>query len=411
MFSFTKKEKRDRIAYPRQFWLLFWGVFINRGSVSMLWPFLTVYMYQKLGVPLVTVTLLLTLRAVFSLASTTIVGELMDRIGRKKLMVFSLIASACVFAGMTQGESLLSWAILLACHGVVLPIFNIGVNAMVADIVESEHRPPAYALIRTISNAGIAIGPLVGGFLAIISFELIFFITAIIYMVLSVLVLFMLHETMPDDALIAEEEKTTSGYAYILRDRTFLAFCGAYFLLLMGYTQMFSLLPVYVTENFGLVENEYSLLLTVNATMVVLLQYVVTKFTARFEPYRVIALGTLFYIVGTFSVGLGFSLPHFMLSMAIVTFGELVVTPTATTLVADIAPVNMRARYMGIFALGYPVSSGIGPVIGGFLNDNIAPVAIWYGASVMAILSAITFAFLIYQRNRNTHVISPIGAD
>jgi predicted MFS family arabinose efflux permease len=405
-----RKSKQKRIQYPRQFWLLFYGVFINRGSVSMMWPFLTVYVYQKLDAPLATITLLLTLRAIASMVSTTIVGSLMDRIGRKSIMVASLVGSAGVFLAMTQGDSLLAWAILMALHGLILPIFNIGVNAMVADIVETEHRAPAYALIRTISNAGIAVGPVIGGTLALIAFELIFVTTAVVYVILAVLVAIMLRETMPDDTELTSEEKRNSGYGVILRDKPFLAFAGAYLFLSMAYTQMFSLLPVYVSENFGLQENQYSLLLTLNAAMVVFLQYAVTRITVRYRPYTMIAFGAMFYAIGIFTVSMGSALPHFLISMGIMTMGELIVNPTATTLVADLAPTNMRARYMGIFTLAYPVSSGVGPVIGGMLNDNIAPVAIWYGATVMAIAGVGIFMFMARAQRRNT-TPAIVGAD
>lgn len=396
MFDILTKRKNNA-TYPRQFWLLFWGVFVNRASVSMLWPFLTIYMYQKLGVPLTTVTLLLTLRAVFSIASTSIVSPLMDRVGRRGAMIFSLVASAFVFMGMAAADSLPVWAILLAAHGVVLPIFNIGVNTMVADLVDTEHRAPAYALIRTISNAGIALGPLVGGALAIISFELIFLMTAFVYVILAVLVTWLIRETMPEQDPNKANEPGQGGYGFILRDKTFIVFMAVYTLTLMAYTQIFSLLPVYVSENFGLRENEYSLVITVNAAMVVFLQYAVTRITVKFPPYIMISLGAAIYSVGIFSIGWGYALPHFLISMAIVTLGELIINPTATTMVADIAPTAMRARYMGIFSLGYPVSSGIGPVIGGLLNDYVAPQAIWYGGGLMALIGAVGFALIARQ--------------
>ncbi len=396
MFGTLTQKYKNRAQYPYQFWLLFWGVLINRASVSMLWPFLTIYMYQKLGVPLTTVTLLLTVRAIAGIISTTIVGSVMDRFGRKRAMVFSLIASAGVFIGMAVADTLQAWVVLLALHGMVLPIFNIGVNTMVADLVESGQRAPAYALIRMISNTGIAVGPVVGGALALISFELIFLITAVVYVVLSVLVSVLIHETLPKQKRKRDEPAENSGYGFILRDRFFLGFCAAYFLVLMGYTQAFSLLPVYVSENFGLLSNEYSLLITVNAGMVVFFQYAITHFTVRYRAQPVILIGAVIYAVGLFSVALGFRLPHFMLSMAIITLGELIINPTATTLVADRAPTTMRARYLGIFSLGYPVASGIGPVIGGYLNDTVAPVAIWYGAGIMAIVGV--FGFMLVAR-------------
>ena len=54
----------------------------------------------------------------------------------------------------------------------------------------------------------------------------------------------------------------------------------------------------------------------------------------------------------------------------------------------------MRGRYMSIYGLTWSVASGIGPLLGGFLNDNIAPVAIWYGAGIIGLSSVLAFIML-----------------
>ncbi|MGJ3239981.1 MAG: MDR family MFS transporter [Anaerolineae bacterium] len=387
------KRKVSAGDYPREFWLLFWGVFINRVTESMVWPFLTVYMYQTLGLPLATITLLFPLRAVSSIITTTIVSPIMDKTGRKQIIIWGLLGSGAVFFGMTLINSLMAWAILIIAFGAVLPIYNIGVNTMVADMIPRERRTPAYALIRTVGNAGIAIGPIIGGVLAVISFELVFNLTALSYIVLAVLTVFFISETMPAHP-IDSTHLLADGYRFIVKDKRLMSFIGIYFLLLMAYAHMFSLLPVYVSENFGLAENQYSLMITVNALMVVFLQYAVTRYTDRFDDFRVMTVGSLFYTVGLFSFIFGTQLWHFMLSVAIVTMGELIVMPTATTLVANLAPDHMRARYLGLLSLGYPIGSGIGPVIGGFLNDAVAPVAMWYGAGMMALVGVLGFFIL-----------------
>lgn len=390
MFGIPQKRKGQ---YPREFWFLFCGVFINRISASIIWPFLTVYMTQKLGVPLTTVTLILSLTAIFGTLSTTVVSSVMDKVGRKGSMIAGLIGSACVFMAMAFANGLPLWIILVALHGTFIPIFNIGVNAMVADMIAPEERSSAYALIRSISNAGIAIGPIIGGMLSVISFELAFMTTSIAYFCLIVLSYFFLPETR------SLSDKTQAGfsfrdYAFILQDKTFVSFLGIYFLVLMAYSHIFSLLPVYISDNFGLAGNEYSWTVTVNALMVVFLQYAVTKFTARFGDFPAIVAGATLYGIGLFSVAFGSVLWHFMLSMAILTLGELVISPTATTMVANIAPEDMRARYLGLFSLGNSIGSGFGPVIGGVLNDTVAPVAMWYGAATMAFIGATAFIVL-----------------
>jgi MFS family permease len=84
----------------------------------------------------------------------------------------------------------------------------------------------------------------------------------------------------------------------------------------------------------------------------------------------------------------------FLAGMVIMTLGELLLVPTATALVANIAPPDMRARYMGSFSLSFRIGAGIGPVVGGLLSDSIAPAATWYGGMVACLLAAVGFWLL-----------------
>jgi MFS family permease len=81
--------------------------------------------------------------------------------------------------------------------------------------------------------------------------------------------------------------------------------------------------------------------------------------------------------------------------MAILTIGEMIMMPTSTALTARLAPPTMRGRYMSVYSLTWGISLGIGPVIGGFLNDNLAPVAIWYGGLVMGLVGVLGFVLLV----------------
>src|SRR5690348_9590237 len=118
--------------YPRQFWLLFAGFIINRTSGGLIWPFLTIYISRQLDVPLTTVALLLSIQAVAGLVSTSIVGLLMDRWGRKRVMIVGLLGMSATLVAMQGATTLEAWALLIACYGITLPIYNVGGNAMVA---------------------------------------------------------------------------------------------------------------------------------------------------------------------------------------------------------------------------------------------------------------------------------------
>jgi MFS family permease len=88
--------------------------------------------------------------------------------------------------------------------------------------------------------------------------------------------------------------------------------------------------------------------------------------------------------------------------MVTVTLGELILVPTASAYAANLAPADMRGRYMSLYALTWTVASAIGPVAGGLLNDNLGPLAVWYGGAGFGLLSALSFARLAWRAGRNS---------
>ena len=394
--------------YPRQFWLLFIGFIINRTSGGLIWPFLTIYISRQLDVPLTTVALLLSIQAIAGLISTSIVGLLMDRWGRKRVMIAGLVGMSLTLIAMQGATSLEAWALLIACYGITLPVYTVGGNAMVADLVTPELRPQAYAFIRMAQNIGSSVGPaigglLIGGFLlggtwVVPPAGLTYYMTAAVNLFLAVLVIFILKETLPEHK-VTPSIQGRGGYGKLLADRPFVSFWCAYLMIEMVNTMVFMLLSLYIKENYGLNENQFGLLVTINGLMVVFLQFFVTRITVRFRPLIVLAFGALFYAVGALTIAQGREFPDFVLSMVIITLGELIVSPTGLGLAAKFAPPEMRARYMGAYQLTWTVASGTAPVIGGLLNDRIAPTAIWYGGAIMAVIGSVGF-LLIARANR-----------
>lgn len=389
-----------RAEYPRQFWLLFWGLLISATGSSMVWPFLTIYVRERFAVPLQTVTLLLTLNSVAGLATSMVAGTVVDRFGRRGAMLLSLFGGGLIFVAMSAAGTLGAWAVVMLANGAVSPLYRVGSNAMVADLIEADRRASAYALLRLIANVGVAIGPSVGGFLTVVSYSLTFYAAAIAHILFGLLILLFAHETVPEGER-GDGKEAEVGYREVFRDRSFLAFCGTYTLAGMAYATMMVLLPVYAKEQFGVPENRYGFIMATNAAMVVLFQYGVTRITERYPHLLVLAVGSLFYAAGVGSVALGRGFPSFLASMVILTIGEMVAMPTSTTLTANLAPPTMRGRYMSVYGLTWGLALALGPVLGGFLGDRFGPVAMWYGATALALFAAAGF-LVLWGRLRQT---------
>lgn len=387
--------KKARDTYPTQFWLLFAGMMISTLGASMIWPFLMIYFSERLSLPLTTVTILMTINSIAGLIFSFIAGPIIDRLGRKWIMVISLFGNALTYLVMSQADTLFAFSTLMALSGAVNPLYRVGADAMLADLIPSPQRPDAYALIRMSNNAGIALGPAIGGYIAAQSYTTAFFFAAAGMSTFSVLLAIFAHETLPlENPQHKQPSSAFGGYGKILKDGHFIRFTMAFTLTQVCAAILWVLLAVYAKQNYGIPERAYGIIPTTNALMVIFLQMLVTRVTKNFNPLKVLSIGSLLYAVALGSIAWGQSLWAFWLSMVIYTVGELMNMPTSTTYVADLAPMEMRGRYMSIYGLTWGISLGIGPLLGGVLNDNFGPTAIWYGAGFIGLLSVLSFVMM-----------------
>ena len=147
-------------------------------------------------------------------------------------------------------------------------------------------------------------------------------------------------------------------------------------------------MPIYANTNFGVPENLYGWIPTTNALLVVGLQVLITRRTRHYETRRMMSLGMLFYAIANGLVALATGFWGFWVAMLVMTVGELIIVPTSSTYVANIAPADMRGRYMSIYGLTWSFGQMFGPVLGGMLNDNLGPRFIWIGGLTIVLISA-----------------------
>jgi MFS family permease len=386
-----KRFQRTFGEYPPQFWLMASGLLISSAGSSMIWPFLMIYASEKLNLSLSTVSTLITINAGTGLVTSFIAGAVADRLGRKPVMVISLAVNGLAYLFMSQTHTYLGFALLQIFMGASNPLYQVGADAMLADMIAPEKRTNAYAIIRMVNNAGIAIGPAAGGFLASRSYAYAFMGAASGMLIYSLLLIFRARETLSRTYQVekAPDQKGLGGYEKVFHDRPYVIFAFLVSIGLIAPSMLWSLLAVYTKQNFNLSESLYGWLPTTNALMCVFVQLFVTRISRKFRPLPVAAIGMLTYAVGVGSVALMKSFWGFWASMVLMTFGELILIPTVSKYIADHAPIDMRGRYMSFYWFAWGIARATAPLIGGFLNDKITPRAIWIGGLTIGLASAI----------------------
>lgn len=366
------------------------GVVLSTAGGSMIWPFLLIYASGKLDLPLSTVATLISINAGIGLLSSLIAGTLADKIGRKVVMNFSLTINGLAYFLLMRAETYPQFVGLMIMIGLSNPLYHVGADAMLADMISSEKRTDAFAINRIANNAAFALGPAIGGFLATRSYDLAFYCAGTGFLAYSLILFFLARETLDRSSKnINMPLRQTEGYGRVFQDRGYMAFVALLSLGLIAPTMLWILMPVYAKTNYGLPESLYGWIPTTNAVMCVFVQYWVTSITRQRRTLPVLGAGMLIYALGVGSVALMSTFWGFWLSMVILTFGELTLVPTASKYVADLAPADLRGRYMSVHWLGWGLARTLSPIIGGFLNDNIEPRAIWMGGLLIGLTSTL----------------------
>lgn len=381
--------------YDRRIWVIFVARMVTAFGFAAAMPYLSLYFHDELGVPMRVVGLIMMLSAATGAFAQVWGGEISDRLGRKSVMVLSIVVRGLAFLVVAYlihvRSNYLVVALCLLINSFIGSIFMPASNAMVADVADAKIRVEAYGLIRIGANAGWAIGPALGGFLAGFSYASLFVITACCCLIAGLLINFFTAESLSGKP---GGEPGFKDIIAITRDRTFMRLClfGAVIFVVMG--QLVSPLSVYAVDRVGISKLQLGYLFSLNGLLIVLLQYPATRLVKPQHLKKFLVASCLAYGVGYLSVGFAQSMVALMVSIFIVTLGEMFNAPSITALASQLAPQDQRGRYMGFFGLSEMLGWSLGPLVGGILLDLIPgrSMLIWAFIALLSLIAARGFA-------------------
>lgn len=383
--------------YPKTFWTLTLVTFIDRLGGALLFPFFALYITNRFKVGMTQVGILFAVFSFSSFVGIFLGGALTDRLGRRSMLIFSLISTSVSSVLMGLVDSFQMFILLALVVGVFNEAGGPAHQAMVADLLPEEKRAEGYGIIRVAFNLSVTIGPAIGGFLAARSYLSLFIADAVISLITAVLVYLYLPETKPaphPDAKPESMGSTFRGYFLVFKDRLFMLFVGACMLMGFVYMNMNTTLGVYLRDTHQVPESGYGFILSLNALMVVLFQFWTTRRIQKYPPMLMMALGSAFYAIGFAMYGFVSLYVLFLLAMVIITIGEMIVSPVSQALVARLAPEDMRGRYMAVSGFSWGIPFAIGPYLAGQIMDNADQRLLWYAAGIIGVMAVSGFLML-----------------
>ena len=405
MNNIIARTRKVYNEYPRAFWIYNIIVFIDRLGGFMLYPFFALYLTQKFDIGMSTVGILFAIFSISGMVGSALGGALADRMGRKVVIIFSLILSSLSALGMGFAPSLGIFIAVVIVVGTLSSIGHPAHEAVVADLLPQDKRAEGYGIIRVVFNVAVIIAPPIAGLLIANSYLTLFIVDAIISLIAATIVIFALPETKPQAPAHTKPEtmkQTFAGYGRVFKDTPFVTFIGVTVLMTLVYMNMNSTLGVFLRDQHGLPEIRYGWLLSINAILVVFLQFWMTRRLEKYKPLLMMAAGSLLYAIGFAMYGFVSGIALFVIAMIVITMGEMVVSPFQQSLVASFAPEDMRGRYMAVSGLTWSIAFTIGPYFAGLILDSANPNLLWAFCGILGMIT--TFGFILLNKVNNSPV-------
>lgn len=383
-------------ALPREVWYLCLAILINRAGTMVL-PFLTLYLTFDRKLSPGTAGLALTIYGTCAIVIAPLAGRFSDRFGGLSIMKLSLVLSGLILFLFPFVRSTVGIFVICGFWAFASEAFRPPSMAIIGDLAGPERRKAAFALSRLAINFGMSIGPVIGGFLAMRSYQLLFYVDGTTSLVAGLLVGVLpwrtLHRDNQELKASAQDEggselKPTLRYSDVLKDRRFTYFLIAMLPIELVFFQTLAAMPLFLVRELQMTEAGLGMLLAINTVIIIAVEVPLNTAMADWPHRHALALGALLIGIGFGALVLIDGVFGAALTVVVWTFGEMIFLPASAAYVSDIAPREQAGAYMGLYTMGFSAALAIGPWLGTEVMEKWGSSAVWIGTFLCGCITA-----------------------
>ncbi|WP_078899927.1 MDR family MFS transporter [Streptomyces sp. SBT349] len=369
---------------PTGFWWLWTAQLINRAC-GFVMPLLAFYVTDELGRSAPFAGAVVAAIGVGSLAAGPLGGILADRLGHKPTLVGAQAATAASMIALAYARS--PWALLLGAFvvGLVNNATRPAHNALIAEVIPPPDQGRAYSLNFWALNIGYSVAMLSVGLVAVTGYTALFWLNGATLVISALLIMIQVPGGRPAPA--PADAPDGEGFGAVLRDRAFVAFVAAEFLVLTILYQSESGLPIAMSQD-GFSPSTFGQVAALNGIVIAVVQLPLTRYYKRFPESWVLAGSSALIGIGYSLLLLGDSAWIYALSIVVWTMGEIGNTPTSFAIVARISPEHLRGRYQGLYQVAWTGSLVVAPLISGGVIHTYGTGPLWIGCLIVGLAAA-----------------------
>jgi len=366
------------LGLPKLVWALAATHFVGRAG-GVVRSFLVLYLTQEQHLSPATAGAVLAAVGVGDIGSQLLGGWLGDRIGRRNTMLVGFLGAAVALAALGSADSMPEiWAAAVGV-GLTIELFRPAGSAAVADL-PARQRIRAFGFLFWAANLGFSVATVTAGILAKHGYGLLFWINVVASLTAALIV----WRLVPDTRPAASMRTRRALLPVLLRDRLMIAMMAIHVGYFTLFLQTFTTLPLLMTAG-GLGPATYGAVLALNGIAVVVVQPMAVRLLAGRSGSAVSAVSMLLVGVGAALGAMSHGTAGFAGSVLIWTLGQVGIAVRFGDTFANLAPAELRGRYMGLASTTWSIGAVLGPLAGTALLDLAGPTVLGSASAISGI--------------------------
>lgn len=382
-------------------------VFIDLLGFGILIPILPAFTKNVLHKPESYVGIAIAIYSLVQFLCNPIFGSLSDKYGRRKIILFTLFLNSMGYVVFAFTQSFLMLVISRVIAGVGGSTIGVA-QAYIADVTTKENRSKGMGLIGVAFGMGFVFGPIIGGLLSTIGYEITGFVSAAFSMLALILSYFFLPESKVRDLIASQKVKIQrklidiDGFRKVFANPTLAVIISLFFIITFSVANIYGTFALMGTEHYHFSNKENGYIFGIVGIVGAMVQGgLIGRLSKYFTDVRLITIGSVFMMLGLGLLPFGVGFATVALTAGMMSLGTGILQPVLLSLVSKVAPESEQGLTLGVNQSLSALARVLGPLWGGFTFQYLGYYVPFLTGSIMTFFIFI-FSVIFLSKHLNT---------
>jgi len=366
--------------YRSPLFLIFGTIFLDLVGFGIVIPVLPLYA-ERFGASPLVIGLLLAIYSAMQCLFAPILGKLSDRVGRRPVLLLSVIGTSLGFLLMGLANSL--WLLFVArvIDGVTGGNISTA-QAYIADVTSPEERSRGMGLIGAAFGLGFIFGPAIGGLLSHFSLSAPFLFASVLAAVNAVAIYFLLPESLPLER--RSQTRESAPFSALFRQamqRPLGVILTAYFFTVVSFSLLTATYALFTERRFGYSAAQNGYIFAGQGLLGAVIQGGLLGWLVKaFGDKKLVITGTATLALSLFLLPMSTTTAYLLWVTTGVAIGHSLVLAPLNAMASKSVSESAQGQILGMMQSASSFARIVGPVLGGWLlNDDALHLARSFG--------------------------------